>query len=72
MGNVLDISWSVCAELREGDVTIVGFLSHNGEIGVNGLKEELFKLYTTMKTSSDLSHKNFLHICVFVDIDDNT
>ena len=66
MGNAVDISWSVCAEQKDGDVTIVDFLSHNGEIGVNGLKEESFKLYTTVKLPSDLLPKHSFHICVLV------
>jgi hypothetical protein len=40
LGDALGTSWFVCAELKEGDVTIVGLLSHNGGIGVDGLKEE--------------------------------
>ena len=72
LGDALDISWPACAELKDGDVTIVGFLSHNGEFGVNGLKEELFKLYTTVKLSGDLLPKNFFHVDVFIDMDNNT
>lgn len=65
-------SFGLSAELKDGDITIVGFLSHKDEIGVNRLKQELFKFYTNVKLSGDLLPKDFFHICVFNDMENDT
>jgi hypothetical protein len=59
LGDCLDKSHTWLQNQQDGDVSFVGLLARKEELGADRLKEELFKLYTSMKLSGNGLPENF-------------
>ena len=59
LGDCLNKSHTWLQNQKDGDVSFVGLLARKEELGADRLKEELFKLYTSMKLSGNGLPENF-------------